>query len=109
MSDSNSSIAEGVQVQVCGQTDVGQLREHNEDNLIIAQATANERAEVGVNHFVSTDDGPILLAVCDGMGGAAAGEVASQLASGLPSARFNRARPTAEAAASGRRRGSSPR
>lgn len=80
MSDSNSSIAEGVQVQVCGQTDVGQLREHNEDNLIIAQATASDRAEVGVNHSISTDDGPILLAVCDGMGGAAAGEVASQLA-----------------------------
>jgi protein phosphatase len=61
-------------------TDVGQIREHNEDNFIVADLTKRSRGLLESNRLASV--GPLghLFAVCDGMGGAAAGEVASQLA-----------------------------
>ena len=48
-------------VQVAGETDVGQKRNHNEDTF-------------------SINEGESLFVVCDGMGGHASGEVASQMA-----------------------------
>ncbi len=63
-----------------GRTDVGQVREHNEDNYILADLTKNTR-EIGQNNNVlSLGAKGMVFGVCDGMGGAAAGEVASQLA-----------------------------
>jgi protein phosphatase len=47
-------------------TDAGRVRDHNEDSLFPATSGASE--------------GPVLLMVADGMGGAVAGEVASGLA-----------------------------
>ena len=44
-------------------TDVGKIREHNEDNVII----------------LNNENGEYLLAVADGMGGHKAGEVASAI------------------------------
>ncbi|MEM9874600.1 MAG: Stp1/IreP family PP2C-type Ser/Thr phosphatase, partial [Myxococcota bacterium] len=69
---------------VFGLTDVGQIREHNEDNLILADLTAKTswRDEAGKRE-VDLDAGGLLMVVCDGMGGAAAGEVASQLATDI--------------------------
>jgi protein phosphatase len=61
-------------------TDVGQVREHNEDNFIVADLTKRVRGLQEANRVVQVDKNGNLLAVCDGMGGAAAGEVASQLA-----------------------------
>lgn len=64
--------------RVSGRTDVGNHREHNEDNFLVADLTAR------VRHFPD-EERPVgahglVLAVCDGMGGAAAGEVASEIA-----------------------------
>ncbi len=71
---------ERVVIRLGGVTDVGRIREHNEDNYLIADLTARGRVidDQTSNHTV----GPrgMLFAVCDGMGGAAAGEVASQMA-----------------------------
>ncbi|HEY4187074.1 MAG TPA: Stp1/IreP family PP2C-type Ser/Thr phosphatase [Polyangia bacterium] len=70
-----------IQIEVFGKTDVGLIREHNEDNLLIA--------DLGGGFKESSLDEPAkltlgargaLFLVCDGMGGAAAGEVASQMA-----------------------------
>ncbi len=70
-----------LRVRLFGRTDVGQVREHNEDNFIIADLSARNRA-LPESERTTVGVGPrgTLFAVCDGMGGAAAGEVASQLA-----------------------------
>jgi protein phosphatase len=70
-----------IAIEVFGKTDVGLIREHNEDNFLVADVTNGVRAADGRAPFTFklADKGALLL-VCDGMGGAAAGEVASQMA-----------------------------
>src|SRR5215471_1409151 len=70
-----------IQIEVFGRTDVGLIREHNEDNFLVADITAGVRTNDGKTPLkVTLGDKGALLLVCDGMGGAAAGEVASQMA-----------------------------
>lgn len=70
-----------IALEVQGKTDVGQEREHNEDNFLVADLSRGQRGGPDA-HGTSVVLGGhgLLLAVCDGMGGAAAGEVASQMA-----------------------------
>jgi len=68
-----------IEVRVFGQTDVGQVREHNEDNFLVADLTRKTRSFDPIEVQVLGRSGAV-FGVCDGMGGAAAGEVASQLA-----------------------------
>ena len=84
---SSSSIAAAsapesneLEVRLFARTDVGQIREHNEDNFLVADLTRRVRGLLDANRSTSLGSHGILMAVCDGMGGAAAGEVASQLA-----------------------------
>jgi PPM family protein phosphatase len=72
-----SSSVTGILVQVVGRTDVGLVREHNEDNYLLADLATGSRDP---QTFHEVSHAGLLLAVCDGMGGAAAGEVASQMA-----------------------------
>jgi PPM family protein phosphatase len=67
-------------LSVAGRTDVGRVRETNEDALIIADLTAGTSlvANTAAARFDVGERG-ILLAVSDGMGGAQAGEVASAI------------------------------
>jgi protein phosphatase len=67
-------------VRLFGRTDVGQIREHNEDNFLVADLTKASRGLKDVERTQAVGACGTLLGVCDGMGGAAAGEVASQLA-----------------------------
>jgi len=69
-----------VRVNVFARTDVGQIREHNEDNFLVADLTKRSRGLLESNRQATVGAFGQLFAVCDGMGGAAAGEVASQLA-----------------------------
>lgn len=71
----------GLAFRVYGRTDVGLVREHNEDNFMIADLT-EESGPLSGEEVISgaVSDRGLALAVCDGMGGAAAGEVASHLA-----------------------------
>src|ERR1022692_1927743 len=70
-----------IAIEVFGKTDVGLIREHNEDNFLVADVTSAVRAGDGRDPFTfKLGEKGALLLVCDGMGGAAAGEVASQMA-----------------------------
>jgi serine/threonine protein phosphatase PrpC len=73
--------SKGIRLEVYGSTDVGRVRQNNEDAFVIADLMAASaihampqplELEVGARG--------VLLAVSDGMGGAQAGEVASALA-----------------------------
>jgi PPM family protein phosphatase len=76
-----SDGAPPIDIEIYGKTDVGLIREHNEDNFLVADITAGVRTNDGKDTLeVHLADKGALLLVCDGMGGAAAGEVASQMA-----------------------------
>jgi len=74
------SPATEVRVHLFARTDVGQVREHNEDNFLVADLTRRSRGLLEANRATVIGEQGAVFAVCDGMGGAAAGEIASQLA-----------------------------
>ncbi len=80
MSEAGPSSDREVRLQVFGRTDVGQIREHNEDNFLVADLTRRTRSLKEEDRDQVVGPCGTVLGVCDGMGGAAAGEVASQLA-----------------------------
>jgi PPM family protein phosphatase len=69
-----------IRVRLFGRTDVGQIREHNEDNFLIGDLTRRSRTLLEGDREQSVGEWGSVMGVCDGMGGAAAGEIASQLA-----------------------------
>lgn len=73
------SEAPGVHLIVHGRTDVGLVREHNEDSFIIVRLDDDVRDPAALRAHQVGERGTLLV-VCDGMGGAAAGEVASSMA-----------------------------
>ena len=75
-----STPGAGIRIRLFGRTDVGQIREHNEDNFLVADLTRKSRSLMETDRVQIVAERGTLLGVCDGMGGAAAGEVASQLA-----------------------------
>ena len=77
MTESSTGV---LKVRVFGRTDVGQIREHNEDNFLVADLTRKTRSLMEGDREQLVGERGTLMGVCDGMGGAAAGEVASQLA-----------------------------
>lgn len=67
-------------VNVFGRTDVGRTREHNEDCFIVADLTTmNATLQPEVRSHQPGNRGSLFM-VADGMGGAAAGEIASAMA-----------------------------
>src|SRR4029078_2422258 len=70
-----------ITIEVFGKTDVGLVSEHNEDNFLIADVSGGDRAAESRDPFsLHLGEKGAARLVCDGMGGAAAGEVASQMA-----------------------------
>ena len=70
-----------ITIEVFGKTDVGLIREHNEDNFLVADVTGAVRTnDLKEPLKFQLGEKGVLFLVCDGMGGAAAGEVASRMA-----------------------------
>ena len=67
-------------IETFGRTDVGTVREHNEDNFLVANLDTGDRSLLPDNRLHHVSPAGSLFVVCDGMGGAAAGEVASGMA-----------------------------
>ena len=72
-----------VRVSVFGKTDLGRIREHNEDTFLVADlSTGNASLQPEVRQHDIGARGSLFI-VADGMGGAAAGELASAMAADL--------------------------
>jgi serine/threonine protein phosphatase PrpC len=72
-----------VRVSVFGKTDLGRTREHNEDTFLVADlSTGNASLQPEVRSHEIGSRGSLFM-VADGMGGAAAGELASAMAADL--------------------------
>jgi protein phosphatase len=74
------SKRQATRITVFGKTDLGRTREHNEDCFLVADLTARQASlQPEVREHAIGERGSLIV-VADGMGGAAAGEVASQMA-----------------------------
>ncbi|MFL5402817.1 MAG: PP2C family protein-serine/threonine phosphatase [Gemmatimonadales bacterium] len=72
-----------VRVSVFGKSDVGRSRDHNEDTFLVADlSTGNASLQPAVRSHEIGPRGSLFM-VADGMGGAAAGELASAMAADL--------------------------
>src|SRR5204862_4037003 len=69
-----------VRIQVSAKTDLGKTRDHNEDRFLVADLTRGEASLQPPVREHDVGERGTLLIVADGMGGAAAGELASQMA-----------------------------
>jgi protein phosphatase len=64
---------------VVGASDVGQVREHNEDHFLVGDLDSMLPVDVTEPWAAASARGPLFV-VCDGMGGVEGGEIASELA-----------------------------
>ncbi|MGH7539214.1 MAG: Stp1/IreP family PP2C-type Ser/Thr phosphatase [Gemmatimonadales bacterium] len=69
-----------IKIRVHGRTDQGKTRDHNEDNFLVADLTRKDSTQEPVEREYDLGERGVLLVVADGMGGAAAGELASEMA-----------------------------
>jgi protein phosphatase len=72
-----------IQVVVAAITDLGQTRDHNEDTFLVADLTTGETEFLERGGRAKVGPKGSLFMVADGMGGAAAGEIASAMAAEL--------------------------
>lgn len=69
-------------ITVFAQTDTGRVRRDNEDHFLVGDVTSEHRDALPRSREFPSPHDSLVLMVADGMGGAAAGEVASALAVG---------------------------
>jgi serine/threonine protein phosphatase PrpC len=80
MQPPSSSLKTALPVAVFGQTDIGRRRSKNEDNYFFVNLSTNRCDWDEREHSFQLGEGRALLVVADGMGGASAGAVASEMA-----------------------------
>src|SRR5262245_35444092 len=69
-----------IRIRVVGRTDQGKTRDHNEDNFLVADLTRKDAAPPETEREYELGERGLLFPACAGMGGAAAGELASEMA-----------------------------
>lgn len=69
-----------ITARISGRTDLGKTRDHNEDNFLVADLTRQDATPPDAEREYALGERGLLLVVADGMGGAAAGELASEMA-----------------------------
>jgi serine/threonine protein phosphatase PrpC len=74
MSDSSD-----FEVEVIGRSECGLVRERNEDSLLLVDVSAKRELAPGKAHRIELGPSGAVLAVFDGMGGAASGDIASRV------------------------------
>lgn len=65
---------------ICGATDIGASRASNQDTFVIADLRSGDLSDPCTRADIPLSRQGILLMVCDGMGGAAAGDLAARIA-----------------------------
>lgn len=80
MKQSPRTAARADQLKWFGWTDIGRVRKNNEDSFLGLRFDAHEVHRLGKFGEASLAEHDFTFAVCDGMGGAKAGEYASQIA-----------------------------
>ena len=75
------TVAGALEFIVAGASDVGQVREHNEDSFVVGDLDGGQIVDPAALETWRHEGprGPLLV-VCDGMGGVEGGEIASELA-----------------------------
>jgi serine/threonine protein phosphatase PrpC len=77
---SDPNVTPSDRLAVCGATDIGAARANNQDTFVIADLQSGDLSYPCKRKEVPLSRQGILLLVCDGMGGAAAGDVAARIA-----------------------------
>jgi serine/threonine protein phosphatase PrpC len=77
---SDRSVAISDCLAICGATDIGGSRASNQDTFVIADLQSGDLSNPCSRKDIPLSRHGILLLVCDGMGGAAAGDVAARIA-----------------------------
>src|SRR5512143_3723726 len=72
--------AKPITIRVFAKSDLGKARDHNEDNFLVADLSRRDCTAPMSEREYELGDRGLLLMVADGMGGAAAGELASEMA-----------------------------
>ena len=70
----------GVRMRLAGRTDVGITRDHNEDAFAFLDLGTGQSHADASEGVIDVGLRGVVLVVADGMGGAAAGEIASEMA-----------------------------
>src|SRR3954471_243848 len=75
-----SVVPDDHHLAICGATDIGASRANNQDTFVIADLRSGDLSNPCNRTEIPLSTRGILLLVCDGMGGAAAGDLAAHIA-----------------------------
>ncbi len=76
----SAKVVPSDRLAICGATDIGASRANNQDTFVIADLRTGDLTNPCSRTEIPLSRQGILLLVCDGMGGAAAGDIAARIA-----------------------------